>query len=192
MGRKTKKQKKELSQAEIWDDSALVQSWDDALAEYKVLLWAIICVNFRLTCSQRYHSIHARGQRVEDVIKDLETNGEGPELTADAVVGSTEDAPGGVANGVVPGEREDGEWEEGEAEEVEGPPTNGGHQHSSSEQASFQTARNQHSSVPAVPAAMTDTVKDDGLKNLMMSWYYAGYYTGLYEGQRPAMEAPAK
>ena len=32
MGKKTK----ELSQAEIWDDSALLQSWDDALAEYKV------------------------------------------------------------------------------------------------------------------------------------------------------------
>ena len=36
--KKTKKQKKELSQAEIWDDSALVQSWDNALAEYKVYL----------------------------------------------------------------------------------------------------------------------------------------------------------
>ena len=26
--------------------------------------------------------------------------------------------------------------------------------------------------------------KDEALKNLMMSWYYAGYYTGLYEGQQ--------
>lgn len=25
-------------------------------------------------------------------------------------------------------------------------------------------------------------VQDEGLKNIMMSWYYAGYYTGLYEG----------
>ena len=30
------KKRKQLSHAEIWDDSALVQSWDDALAEYKV------------------------------------------------------------------------------------------------------------------------------------------------------------
>ena len=30
------KKKKELSHAEVWDDSALLQSWDDALAEYKV------------------------------------------------------------------------------------------------------------------------------------------------------------
>jgi hypothetical protein len=28
------------------------------------------------------------------------------------------------------------------------------------------------------------TVQDDNLKNLMMSWYYAGYYTGLYTGQQ--------
>lgn len=27
-------------------------------------------------------------------------------------------------------------------------------------------------------------VKDEALRNLMMSWYYAGYYTGLYEGQQ--------
>jgi len=27
-------------------------------------------------------------------------------------------------------------------------------------------------------------VKDEALRNLMMSWYYAGYYTGLYDGQR--------
>lgn len=31
------KKGKHLSQAEVWDDSALLQSWDDALAEYKVL-----------------------------------------------------------------------------------------------------------------------------------------------------------
>jgi len=29
-------------------------------------------------------------------------------------------------------------------------------------------------------------VHDENLKNLLMSWYYAGYYTGLYEGQQGA------
>lgn len=28
--------------------------------------------------------------------------------------------------------------------------------------------------------------QNDDLKNIMMSWYYAGYYTGLYEGQQKA------
>lgn len=27
-------------------------------------------------------------------------------------------------------------------------------------------------------------MRDEGLKKLLMSWYYAGYYTGLYEGQK--------
>ena len=30
------KKKKPLSQSQIWDDSALLQSWDEALEEYKV------------------------------------------------------------------------------------------------------------------------------------------------------------
>lgn len=38
----------------------------------------------------------------------------------------------------------------------------------------------------SVWANLTDisSVKDETLKNLMMSWYYAGYYSGLYEGQQ--------
>lgn len=28
--------------------------------------------------------------------------------------------------------------------------------------------------------------QDESMKNLMMSWYYAGYYTGLAEGQQKA------
>ena len=35
-------------------------------------------------------------------------------------------------------------------------------------------------------------VQDENLKNLMMSWYYAGYYTGLYEGQQRASSAEQK
>ena len=29
-----------------------------------------------------------------------------------------------------------------------------------------------------------DAVHDEGLKNLLMAWYYAGYYTGLNEGKQ--------
>ena len=35
-------------------------------------------------------------------------------------------------------------------------------------------------------------VHDGNLKNLLMSWYYAGYYTGLYEGQQGVVEKDAK
>ncbi len=37
-----------------------------------------------------------------------------------------------------------------------------------------------------------NAVHDEGLKNLLMSWYYAGYYTGLYEGQQQGQVAAAK
>lgn len=33
---------------------------------------------------------------------------------------------------------------------------------------------------------LNDVVRDEGMKNLLISWYYAGYYTGLYEGQQQA------
>jgi len=33
------------------------------------------------------------------------------------------------------------------------------------------------------------TVQDENLKNLMMSWYYAGYYTGLQAGQQQQTES---
>jgi hypothetical protein len=31
-----KRKQRELTQAEIWDDSALIRSWDEAVEEYKV------------------------------------------------------------------------------------------------------------------------------------------------------------
>lgn len=42
-----KNKSRELSQAEIWDDSALLQSWDDALAEYKVSQWNLTNLSTR-------------------------------------------------------------------------------------------------------------------------------------------------
>lgn len=54
-----------------------------------------------------------------------------------------------------------------------------------------QTAPSQQSSFPGMPAAVTVGVNNEALKNLMMSWYYAGYYTGLYEGQNAAANPAA-
>ncbi|KAJ0342444.1 hypothetical protein COL922a_001135 [Colletotrichum nupharicola] len=47
----------DMTHAEIWDDSALIDSWNEALNEYK-----------------KYHSIHAKGGRLEDV--DLQETSE--------------------------------------------------------------------------------------------------------------------
>lgn len=59
----------QLSQEEIWDDSALVRSWNDAVAEYEY-----------------YHSIHARGEDVDEVLRQAERDEEAAraELRVDA------------------------------------------------------------------------------------------------------------
>lgn len=40
---------------------------------------------------------------------------------------------------------------------------------------------------PPLPPHLVGSVHDEGVKNLLMSWYYAGYYTGLYEGKGQQM-----
>ncbi|KAK0286790.1 hypothetical protein LTR35_004259 [Friedmanniomyces endolithicus] len=81
---------KKTSHAEIWDDSALVTSWNEALAEYK-----------------KYHSLAARGEKIEVVLDEAE-NGE-LEASEDAVPGgcmpvdhAPEDEATTTTNGAAP------------------------------------------------------------------------------------------
>ncbi|KAF2864027.1 hypothetical protein K470DRAFT_267523 [Piedraia hortae CBS 480.64] len=104
---------KELSHEEVWDDSALIESWNEALAEYK-----------------KYHSLAVKG--------------EGVTLSLDEPVKE--------------------EAATGEKKPVE-------------------------TNKPDLVQKLMPTVSDDDMKNVMMSWYYAGYYTGLMEGQQKAYAA---
>ncbi|KAL8666173.1 MAG: hypothetical protein Q9202_001680 [Teloschistes flavicans] len=163
------KKRKQLSHEEIWDDSALLDSWDTALQEY-----------------QFYHSIHARGERVEDVLDQAEASEKSPDRL-----------PANPANGVSFSEDlEDGEVADGQIED--GPPMDTavkeefvnleqddipiqqGDAPTSILESTIQSAP----LLPEIPSSLTNVVKDQDLKNVMMSWYYAGYYTGLYEGQK--------
>jgi len=38
---------------------------------------------------------------------------------------------------------------------------------------------------------LISTVKDESTKNLMMAWYWAGYYTGFNDGEKSAKAAPS-
>lgn len=111
------KGQKQLSEAEVWDDSALVRSWDDALREYKVCFYILFQsrrpnVRFKL-----YHSIHARGERVEDVLKEIQQK---PEVSGEALTANTADSvsvseyrhDNGNGNCNVSDGLEDGELEE--------------------------------------------------------------------------------
>lgn len=63
-----------MSHEEIWDDSALVRSWDEAVEEYQVC-FAPTHVIFILQEGQLYHSIHAKGENVDDVLREAEDAG---------------------------------------------------------------------------------------------------------------------
>ncbi|KAF4119424.1 Survival motor neuron protein (SMN) [Geosmithia morbida] len=128
-----------LSHEEVWDDSALIDSWNQALDEYT-----------------KYHSIIAKGGS----IKDLE----------DAVLSSSTAATNKVNGSTKTADREAVEVTDEPTEEAE--PTEG---------------------LPSAPPGpppqvLLGTVQDEGLKKLLMAWYYAGYYTGLFEGQQKKTE----
>ncbi|KAL8668932.1 MAG: hypothetical protein Q9168_006458 [Polycauliona sp. 1 TL-2023] len=190
------KKRKHLSHEEIWDDSALVNSWDLALQEYKL-----------------YHSIHARGERVEDVLKEAEVSEALPKQ---------EEADGGNEtfenmNGIPQvQEPKDEEVEEGEIEDEAVASTGAmdptvqtkdeihpGQEHYAPPPTAAEPNAQKIPEPSALPAILMNggetqhaarsianallmgtEGQDEGLKNLMMSWYYAGYYTGLHEGRQ--------
>ncbi|KAL9629691.1 MAG: hypothetical protein Q9204_005132 [Flavoplaca sp. TL-2023a] len=182
------KKRKNLSHEEIWDDSALVNSWDLALQEY-----------------QLYHSIHARGEKVEDFIREAEDPEEVPKDKRQDIGMMNSDNLNGMPHAQEPG---DEEVEDGEIEDDllvnKGTMQQSAHmKYHAPPPAKDDGAQivPEPSNVPNVfmnggkiqsallyrlknSLLIRAIVQDQGLKNLMMSWYYAGYYTGLYEGRK--------
>ncbi|CAM1509450.1 Fc.00g031890.m01.CDS01 [Cosmosporella sp. VM-42] len=144
-----------LNNEEIWDDSALIDSWNDALKEYK-----------------KYHSIYATGGSV----RDLEAKSGSPNVKSEAKSNGSGDRMD---------ELEDGEEttsieEATAADQV--PPT------AHHEPSTGQTPKPPLPALP--PQAILGSMQDENLKKLLMSWYYAGYYTGLFEGQQQTKQNP--
>ncbi|PYH83483.1 hypothetical protein BO82DRAFT_411616 [Aspergillus uvarum CBS 121591] len=155
---KSKNANRSLTQEEIWDDSALVQSWDEAVEEYKL-----------------YHSIQARGENVDDVLREAEaeagSQGVSPAQEPDEAVDRMDhDAEPPSVVAATPAEAKTTGQSSAAADPTIAPTGQG-----------FTPV----GAVPPPHAALAQ-VQDEGLKNLMMAWYYAGYYTGLYEGQQRA------
>ncbi|RAL65433.1 hypothetical protein DID88_001000 [Monilinia fructigena] len=142
---------------EIWDDSTLVNSWNEALQEY-----------------ERYHSIHARGERVEDVLNEFENSNNGVE-------GGMDEDSGGVFEEPL----EENVTTQSEFEKTDGHTPTETEAKVGKQPAVKETGSHPPSSkAPTLPPQLIGQVHDENLKNLLMSWYYAGYYTGLYEGQQ--------
>ncbi|KAL2117018.1 hypothetical protein VTJ04DRAFT_9186 [Mycothermus thermophilus] len=154
------------SHDEIWDDSALVNSWNEALEEYK-----------------KYHSIHLRGGNIDEIL-DQENN-----ISAGAAKHET--IPAGQLDDqqqVHDVDKDDAIEEE--QHETAHPPIsdvqpsgNAGAAIQSGEKAAAAAA------MPSMgPQTLLGNVQDEELKKLLMSWYYAGYYTGLYEGRQQGLK----
>ncbi|GAB7361406.1 hypothetical protein MBLNU230_g1462t1 [Neophaeotheca triangularis] len=78
---------------------------------------------------------------------------------------------------------------EAEADAVAGAATNSAEPAASlprqrQQQQQQQQTQPQAAAMPPLPEAVLNNTNSPNLKNLIMSWYYAGYYTGLHEGQQ--------
>jgi len=160
MGKNTDKP---LTHEEIWDDSALVRSWDEAVQEYRL-----------------YHSIHANGENVEEVLRRAQECGTEGNVEAETTDQLEIPAQQTKADSSMEVEVEANETLSQEKTQHETPNPNISQK--TNDCASFPESKPAES----VPAYLLSRVPDEGLKNLMMAWYYAGYYTGLYEGQKRA------
>ncbi|KAK5116623.1 hypothetical protein LTR62_007297 [Meristemomyces frigidus] len=151
---------KAMSHEEMWDDSALVTSWNEAVEEYK-----------------KYHSMAARGENV-DVVLEKAKSGELvlPQLAATP---SKQQAQPHV-NGKPIVKALETVKDASEAQPVVSQPGT-----TSVPPALLSGSMSNHRQLHTTNTDIL-IVQDEGMKNLMMSWYYAGYYTGLYEGRQQA------
>ncbi|CAN8103791.1 unnamed protein product [Discula destructiva] len=146
-----------MTQDDIWDDSALVNSWNEALAEYK-----------------EYHSIHATGGRVEDLLpsEDQQHAKPEPRRLEDAAESAPPSRQDAAANGP-----------EAFAADNSNIRLDAGAHEATAQAQATRDASGRPSSMPS-PDSLLASVQDDGLRKLLMSWYYAGFYTGFYQGQQ--------
>ncbi|KAF2840759.1 hypothetical protein M501DRAFT_636749 [Patellaria atrata CBS 101060] len=159
----------QLDNEDLWDDSALIRSWDEALTEYK-----------------RYHSIHARGENIEDVLNEFELNQLQSER--DAQDGVFEQDEEYIQNVSVEENSSNDAVRQNTANRPNVAPSglrddslNGNHPTDNSATGAAQK--------PPFAQAALASCQDDALKDVMLAWYYAGYYQAKYEYQQRARES---
>ncbi|KAF2127287.1 hypothetical protein P153DRAFT_63321 [Dothidotthia symphoricarpi CBS 119687] len=167
----------DMSDRNAWDDSFLQNSWNDAVTEY-----------------EKYHSIHKSGKRLEDVLSDeelkelREDHGDLIEETNTVAVEMDGDGDGDIdvdQEGTETSLQETSVVEEiGQAETQPRELRASGKQEQEQPIRTEEPALHEGGLAASMPSAILETVQDENLKNAMMSWYYAGYYTGLHAGQQ--------
>ncbi len=161
-------------QKEIWDDTLLISAWDSAVQEF-----------------QKYHS--------KDALKASTTisgNTNGASSTTLPILETHAGLEMRDAKVTEESGANDTEMEEGQVEESDRAhsdqsqttePKTASHRpepgpHHLSELDDPSNFRALPATIPKIPAPPLAMFKnDETMKNLLMSWYYAGYYTGLHE-----------
>ncbi|KAJ8118648.1 hypothetical protein OPT61_g399 [Boeremia exigua] len=188
----------DMSDKNAWDDSYLQESWNEAVAEYEVSALLPSRVSQAHCGCQKYHSIAKSGKRLEDVLTEKELK----ELREDHgdLIGEAAATPEAVAEADGKSDQMDTEDSMQETEDLGGADQaeTQPQETTTSENPNQPQAANAGTTAPrdtiwdAMPQALLGTVQDENLKNIMMSWYYAGYYTGLHAGQQLPKNAPPK
>ncbi|KAH8730031.1 hypothetical protein GQ44DRAFT_736854 [Phaeosphaeriaceae sp. PMI808] len=157
----------DMGDRNAWDDSYLLNSWNDAVKEY-----------------EKYHSIHKSGKRLEDALTTAELK-ELREDYGDDIEEAEETSDAAEDSKAIP-DQDDTEMTHVETDGVGNVAQD--EEPNPSEQQQEQPLANEENpagtSASFMPQAILDTVQDENMKNIMMSWYYAGYYTGLHAGQQ--------
>ncbi|KAI5845430.1 hypothetical protein BZA05DRAFT_150123 [Tricharina praecox] len=188
----------ELTQAEIWDDSMLVEAWDEAMGEYK-----------------KYHSIAATGEDPKILVETMEKGAAVPvvpDAVAGAVIASSSSGEAKIIGPVMP-RTEDQDPTQMEITIEESPPPAVKEPETETETVKAEAVAVETEAAPAgqEPAALTPPSaaapfpfsvqhpagaaagyaiggNDEVMRNLMMSWYWAGYYAGLHEGRQQGQQ----
>ncbi|KAH0613149.1 uncharacterized protein H6S33_009529 [Morchella sextelata] len=211
-----------LTHEEIWDDSTLVNAWDEALNEYK-----------------KYHSIDATGENkakilreaeeaemqdapsmnrevieyqpsIEDIEDDameheeaaaphvkveVETAGQqdqgNHEQVSDTITKSTDDQRPPTTTATTAQEKSPTAQEQDAAAQELSAAAQAQSEAHARIQSHLDAQAALQSAPPPFPMKSPGDMKgqdNEALRNLMMSWYFAGYYTGLYEGQQQAQQ----
>ncbi|KAL2265653.1 hypothetical protein VTJ83DRAFT_6753 [Remersonia thermophila] len=148
---------------EIWDDSALVNSWNEALEEYK-----------------KYHSIHLSGGNIDEILDQ-------------AANGVTSTQPSGTAKLETTQPNEEGlEQNEDETSHPPISDVQSSGNAETASKSGEKPSAGDPAPTGMGPQMLLGNVQDEELKKLLMSWYYAGYYTGLYEGRQQGLRQAAE
>ncbi|KAK7555800.1 hypothetical protein IWX49DRAFT_627155 [Phyllosticta citricarpa] len=169
----------DLNDRRAWDDRALIDGWDAAQEEYNL-----------------YHSVQLHGENIlhyldreqlESLKDAFQDSGEDDYIQAiDAELEARPAEPAKEEEANVPGDAQAGDEEMKEANEIDKDDT------AAQDQLLQETAASiHHVPNPTAPGPIMK-MEDELLRNLMLSWYYAGYYQGKYEerSSSSASQAP--